>query len=904
MAARRLDRLLIIDAMSLLFRAFHAVPARFAVFDSQGQREHTNAIYGFTTQMLRAIDDWDPTHLVVAFDAPGPTFRDAIDANYKANRSAPPPELIPQFGRARQLVEALGIPAYQHEGFEADDIIGTIAKTAAGENFHVRIYSGDRDLFQLITSRINVFYPRPGSMPNLLYDRERFIKRWQVEPRYLVDIKALQGDSSDNIPGVPGIGEKTAITLIRDHRNLEGVLAAIEDLPSRARRALAEPENQESAQISKRLATIDTGVPVEFDAPRSRIWEHADPVRVREIFDQLDFNSIRQRLPFDLELHAQGQFSLFAAGPQSQDWTAVDGAAAAAKLATQLIAGSETPSLIGWATGGKSKLRLASLAIHLDHHNWYIADANRSILEALAPWLGDSAKPKRVFAGKELIRALLAAGIGLAGIDFDAATAAHLDSGGESVGDLRQLVARQVDQVLANSLPTGDGVVSMAEAAALDPQACIRAAQAVAQMADRLGPSLANQELSSVYQDIELPLIPVLAQMESVGVQLEKSVLVELEADLEVDHARIAEQIHELADRKFNINSTRELGRVLFEDLGLEAKLKTRGGAPSTARRALDLLLDEHPIIAAVIEHRELATLLRNYIGPLPTLVDANGRIHPRYSQTASVTGRLASRNPNLQAIPVRRGRGRKIRHAFTAAPGRTLISADYSQIDLRVLAHISGDENLIAAFKADLDIHQATASQLYGVDPAAVSEQMREHAKMVNFGIVYGITAHGLAWRGGLEYADAKEMIDSYFRRYPGVHNYMEETARSAREEGFTRTLHGRIRRHADLQSFGRRREAAEREAINMPIQGTTAEIIKLAMIELDRYIRDQQIPAAMTLQIHDELLIEIDAAVLTDFAPQLARIMNGVCQLAVPLKTDVAAGPNWAQTKPVALN
>ncbi len=900
MSARRLPKLLLVDAMSLIFRAYYSIPTRFAVVGADGKREPTNAVYGFLTQLLRVIEDYEPTHVAIAFDSPGPTFREEIDPEYKANREEPPDELRPQFGRARELVEALGMPDYAVSEFEADDILGTIAQEAARNDFHVRIFSGDRDLFQLITSKINVFYPRPRDLPNLVYDRAAFIKRWGVEPRYLVDIKALQGDSSDNISGVPGIGEKTAISLIKEYRDLDGVLAAIDELPTRARNALSKPENQDLAHLGKKLATIRTDAPVEFDPESARIWANADPTRVRDLFDELGFQTIRDRLPFDLELHTDGQMSLFGPGPAEPDWQTVDGPAQARSMVAELSS-REAPSLYGLIRGGPARLELCGLAIDHGSKSWWVPDPIK-LLGELGGWLSDPKLPKNAYAAKELGRALGAAGVELDGVELEVDIAGHLASGGEHFRNLRRLVAQNLDQITSQSVPENDGIADAADSGAGEP---VRAAQAVEKMSERLWPKLREDELEDAYRRIELPLIPVLARMEDHGVAMDPEVLAGLAEDIEKESHKLVAAVHEQAGEKFNINSTRALAGVLYDKLGLPVLEKTRGGARSTARRALERLGDlesPHPIIGLITEYRELATLLRSYLRPLPKLVTPAGRIHPRYSQTGSVTGRVATRNPNLQATPVRSERGRKIRRAFGAAPGRELLSADYSQIDLRVLAHISKDENLIAAFRNDLDIHTATAAQLFEIGLEDVDERQREQAKTVNFGIVYGITAHGLAWRSELDLEGSAALIKSYFERYPGVQSYMQGTSERARRDGYTRTLGGR-RRTYDQQAVGNRRLAAEREAINMPIQGTSAEIMKLAMIDLDRYIREHELAAAITLQIHDELLIEIDPGIRDEFVPALVEIMNSAMELRVPLKTDVAIGPNWAETKPVPI-
>ena len=450
MGARRLPKLLLVDAMSLLFRAYHSIPNRFAAVGTDGRREPTNAVYGFMAQLLRVIDEYDPTHVAVAFDAPGPTFRDSIDPQYKANREEPPDDLRPQFGRTHELVDALGMPGYAIPGFEADDILGTIAQMAAKRDFHVRIFSGDRDLFQLITARINVFYPRPRGLPNLVYDRAAFIKRWGVEPRQLVDVKALQGDTSDNISGVPGIGEKTAIALIKDFKDLDGVLAAIDELPTRARNALSDPANQELAHLSRRLATISTDVPIEFEPESARIWANAEPTRLRNLLDELGFQGIRQRLPFDLELHTDGQMSLFSGSQQEPDWQVVNTPELARTMAAELSAGGP-PTLFGLICGGPDELSLAGLAASRDGQSWWIPQP-AGLLPLLAPWLGDPDLPKCAYASKELRRALAASGIELAGVEFDAEIAAPL---GLWWGELRRLATAGGAQSRPDQFPLG-----------------------------------------------------------------------------------------------------------------------------------------------------------------------------------------------------------------------------------------------------------------------------------------------------------------------------------------------------------------------------------------------------------------------------------------------------------------
>ncbi len=904
--------LLVIDAMSQIFRAFYAVPPHFSITNPAGETEHTNAVYGFVTLLLRVVAQIQPEYIVVAFDLPGPTFRTEEYTEYKANRDAPPDELIPQFDRVRQVVSALGLPRYELAGYEADDILGFMARAGVADGLRILLVTGDRDAFQLINDHVGVVTTNPRTGEPVIYDAEKVAERWPgITPAQIIDLKALQGDSSDNIPGVPGIGEKTAITLLTEYGDLETILASVEQLSGRARKALDSPENHELARLSQKLATIVTDLPLELDLARARIWQ-PELDTLKDLFAELQFRSLEKRLPFKLEPAEDGaaagpdhQLGLFAPDTARAGFrTVVDEASAGELLAS--LQDSPVAGVYPVVKATSEGPVLAGLGIAPDSEtNWYLpvittdGDIDPGLLRLFNDWLADPERSKVTYQTKDLLRALRSIGLDINGFDFDAGIGAYLLGGAQRLDTLDDIVLNRLQLQLEppeSEWPRATGFAGLP--AEVLPAAAADRAATLAPLAGDLREDLTDRGLDDLLGAIEMPLIRVLADMEAHGVNLDSALLRTASTELKAELDTLSAAIHEDAGHEFKINSPKQLGAILFEELGLEPGPKTKGGQFSTSRQVLEDRREAHPIIDRVLEFRELDKLKGTYVDALPALVNpTTGRLHTTFSQTVAATGRLSSNNPNLQNIPVRTERGQLIRKAFIAEEqGHVLLAADYSQIELRVLAHICGDESMIAAFHRDEDIHTATAAQMYDVATGAVTPAMRRVAKTTNFGIVYGITEHGLAARTDLSMGEAANLIASYFEKYPAIRRYMDETIKSAYSRGYVATLLGRRRYLPETRARSHaQRQAGERMAINMPIQGTDADIMKIAMIDMAGAIKASGLPVRMILQVHDELLFELPEADVPALAALARQTMESAYELAIPLKVDLAAGPTW---------
>ena len=919
--------LVVIDAMSQIFRAFYAVPAHFSITNEKGETEYTNAVYGFVNLLLRVVSQVQPEYIIVAFDTPAPTFRKEVFPEYKANREAPPDELIPQFDRVREVVSALGLPRYELPGFEADDILGFMARDGVKQGLRVLLVTGDRDAFQLINDNVGVVTTNPRTGEPVIYDAEKVAERWSgLVPSQIIDLKALQGDSSDNIPGVPGIGEKTAITLLNKYGDLDTILASVDSLTGRARKALEPPENHELALLSRKLATIVTDLPIELDLEKARVWQ-PDLERIRELFAELQFRSLEKRLPFTFDNAKAGtagatssatgadrQLGLFASDcpdrPAVQ--TVTDEKAARLLLKALKSAAATGAGLFPVIKDTAEGPVLAGLGLAPDSDSrWYLpilttdGDVDSGLLTLFSEWLADPAAAKITYQAKELLRSLQPLDLDAAGIDFDAGIGAYLLGGSARLNTLDDIVLNRLQVQLepsASEWPRGLGLPGL-EPDVLAAAAADRASTLLPIAAD-LRADLSDRGLDDLLNDIEMPLIAVLARVEEHGVKLDSELLKKTSTELGSELEALRTAIHKDAGREFSINSPKQLGAILFEELELPPGPKTPGGQFSTSRQVLEDRLEAHPIIGRVLEYRELDKLKGTYVDALPALVNPRtGRLHTTFSQTVAATGRLSSNNPNLQNVPVRTERGQLIRKAFIAEEkGHVLLAADYSQIELRVLAHISEDQFMIRAFLNDEDIHTATASQMFEVAADAVTATQRRVAKTTNFGIIYGITQHGLAARTDLSIVDAKELIESYFKKYPAIRTYMDDTIKSAHSHGYASTLLGRRRYLPELRARNHtQRQAGERMAINMPIQGTAADIMKIAMIQMDTRLADSGLPIRMILQVHDELLFELPESDVPALAELAREVMEGAYRLSVPLKVDIAAGPTWADLAPV---
>ena len=888
MATEQRPRLIVLDVASLLHRAYHAVPKHFATASG----EPTNAVFGFTTILLRIVDLLAPTHAAAAFDLPGKTFRDDLFEEYKAGRPETDEALVVQFGRVRELIDVFGIPAFELEGYEADDLLGTLAVQAEQAGFEVFLVTGDRDAYQLVTPRVRVLSSNPRTGEPVIYDAPAVRKRWGVEPDQVVDFKGLVGDASDNIPGVTGIGEKTAAKLLQQFTDIDEIYAHLDDVPPAARRRL---ENQrDRAELSRELARIVTDLPVTFDPDRMRLWQ-ADAAATTALMQELQFRTLLERLPFSPTEPEAG-----AAAPSADIAPRiVDTAPAADELGQRLLT-VERAGVFPLLRDTRSGPELCGLAVAWDGASAYVpcAPNDSDLLRRLQTWLASADHDKVVFDSKLMHRGLAGCGLGLAGVHLDLLLAAYLvdaDATPQIIDDLafrrlgETLTPPMVDAPLPNTLATLTPE-EIAHPLAARADACLRLAPGLEQDLD------AN-DLTHILRDVEMPLAAVLAEIESRGVAIDVEALREFSQAMQGEIETLAAAIHADAGGPFNINSPKQLGTVLFEKLGLPAGRRTKSGY-STASGVLEGLVDAHPVAQRVLDYRAVTKLKSTYADALAKLVvPETGRLHTSFNQAVAATGRLSSANPNLQNIPIRTERGREIRRAFVSgADDLALLAIDYSQIELRVLAHASEDAAMCAAFEEGQDIHAATAARLFGVAITDVTSDMRRLAKTTNFGIVYGISAQGLAQRTEMDFEEAQAFINTYFATYPGVKAYMDRTIAEAHARGYVQTMLGRRRYLPGLKARAfHQRAATERVAINMPIQGAAADIIKIAMIQLAQELERHALASRMLLQVHDELVLEVPQDELDAVVPLATASMTQAYQLRVPLVVDARVGADW---------
>lgn len=855
--------LFLLDGNSLINRAFYALPP---LTGKKG--EPTNAVYGLTTMLLRLLDDYKPDQIMVAFDLSGPTFRHVQFEAYKAHRKGMPDELRSQIPLMKELLDKMGIPRLELQGWEADDLIGTAAKKAEQAGYRVFIVTGDRDSFQLISQQITVLFTKRGITDTEKLDPETLKASYGVTPEQVVDLKGLMGDSSDNIPGVPGVGEKTAKKLLETYGSLEGIYDHLEEIGGKLGERLREYKEQ--AFLSRELATIRCQAPVEIDL---ELRPPRDDEAVRAIFQELDFRILLARLPKEEETAAApaapgGDWDLSWTPVHDGNWQEFCG-----QLRTlQRI-------FVSWAS--ERKLLMVLLADRI----WAVkGELLEQRLTELLPLLENV----EVYAtsGKELLHLIGPAGP--VSIAFDLELALYcLDP--EKRWDLA--AAAHFCELPA---------VDIDEQAPEYPAAQLRLMQAAA---PRIEKRLKDDGLWFLYSEIELPLARVLADMEAQGILVDRARLKVISRELQASLDQLTERIYSEAGEEFNINSPKQLGVILFEKLGLPVLKRTKSG-PSTSAEVLEEL-SYHPLVAQVLEYRQVAKLKSTYTDALGDLISpVTKRLHTTFNQTVTATGRLSSTHPNLQNIPVRTEAGRRIREVFVAPEGSFLVSADYSQIELRLLAHLAQDQALLEAFRLGADIHVQTASEVFGVPQDQVTDDLRTAAKAINFGIVYGISSFGLAKGINLTQAQAQKYIDSYFQRYPKVKEFLDGAVEQGRRDGYVTTLFGRRRYLPNLKSknFALRSFAA-RTAMNSPIQGSAADIIKLAMLRVHAALRDQELKSKLLLQVHDELVLEVPEAELDQVARLLKKEMEQVWELDVPLVVDVYYGRNWRDTEPYEL-
>ncbi len=893
--------LLLIDGHALMHRAFHALPP-LAVSKTG---EPTGAVYGFIRILLKVLQELKPTHWAIAFDRPTPTFRHLEFEAYKAQRPKAPDELVRQFGRVRQLVESLNIPVFEIDGYEADDVLGTLSRQASAQGVDTIIATGDADAMQLVSSKVRVLVPQRTFGDTTLYDEAAVHQRYGVAPERIPDLKGLKGDPSDNIPGVPGVGEKTAVKLIQQFGSVEGIYEHIDEVtPSKLKEILAA--EGERAQQSKRLATIVTDAPVDFDPARCAIrgYEHS---KLLELFRELEFFSLLDKLS---EAGVQPERQVHHQTSKVEgEYRTIDTASALEELVAELsefgsfaldlvvhreLAGVEMAGIALSPAPGKAYY------LPVGHRGWEQLPqlSWQEVSDRIQPLLEDTRIAKMAHDGKAGMTALMQYGIGLANLDFDTMIAAYLL--GEKFLSLKNLALAELglemiplDAVIGSKR----GSIAAESVSSVAEYACAQV-DVIGRLRRSLEAELRKRELWRLFTEVEMPLIPVLARMERNGVALDTEFLRHMSQGLGEQLLKSEQEIYDYVGHRFNVNSPQQLSSVLFEELKLPGAKRTKSGY-STDASVLERLKEVYPVVKLILEYRQLMKLRSTYIDALPALINpGTGRLHTSFNQAVTTTGRLSSSDPNLQNIPIRGELGKQVRQAFIAEPPSLLVGGDYSQIELRILAHLSQEPRLLDAFRKDEDIHADTASQVFGVALDAVTSDMRRVAKVVNFGVIYGMSDYGLEQATELSREEAAKFIGSYFERHPKVKEYLESTKQQARDEGYVQTLLGRRRYIPEINSSNRQaREAAERMAINMPLQGTAADIVKLAMIRLQGEMSRRGLKSRMILQVHDELLFEVPPDELEEMKGLIEEIMPQAMDLSVPLKVEVKVGRNWGE-------
>ena len=866
--------LALIDGNSIAYRAFYALPEDLATRSGQV----TNAVFGFTRMLIRLIKDHHPEGVAVAWDVSRKTFRTDSYPEYKANRDKAPDHFRSQLPLIDEVLEALQIAQLRLEGYEADDIIATLTRQAVDDGWDVLIVTGDRDAFQLVGGPVSVLYTRRGISDTLIADEGWVEERYGISPSQYVEYAALRGDTSDNLPGVPGVGEKTAARLIADYGSIDGVFEAVADQTPKLRENLAAHRGQ--VFLNRQLMELVDDLDLEFGTDRfaTREW---DRKTVKDLFDSLEFHTMWSDLEEALPSTGGATQVLEVEADLVTTADRINELAARTSLTLGLVrdAGETYGLAISTAPGEAWIVPFASAGPILDAiSSGAIAVSGHDL--------------------KEIARALLDLGHDLAKPEMDTALASYIINPSQRTYGLEEIAERLLGLELVSPDSEGDmaGMLPFDEGPDIELEG--RRVEAVRQLVEEMRGELDSRDELGLFSEYELPLVPVLARMEHAGIGVDRAYLEGMGADLREKIGVLESRIHEVAGEPFNVNSTDQLRAILFEQMKLPVLKKTSTGKPSTDASVLKKL--DHPLVDALLEYRELEKLRSTYVDGYLPLVDPDGRIRTRFNQMAATTGRLSSDSPNLQNIPVRSESGMTIRRAFIAGEGNEFLVADYSQIELRVLAHMSGDPFLIDAFQQGLDIHTATAARVWDVSPEDVSSEQRRRAKMINFGLLYGMEAFGLADRLGISRDEASEHIDAYFSQFHQVKEYMSSVVTLARNQGYTTTLFGRRRYLPELKSDNFRiRQMGERMALNAPVQGTAADIIKKAMIDLDQTIRDEKLATTLLLQIHDELILEVPEDEKLVAEKLVVETMEGVAGLDVPLKVDVAWGSDLAAVK-----
>ena len=895
------ELLVLVDASGYLFRAYHALPR---LTNSRG--EATGALVGVLNMLRRLLDDHRPAYVGVVFDAAGPTFRDELYPEYKANRPPMPDDLREQLDPLKQIIRAMGLPLLEIDGVEADDVIGTLAARAADAGLQTLISTGDKDLAQLVGPRVTLV----NTMTDTVLDRDGVIAKFGVPPERIVDYLSLIGDSIDNVPGVPKCGPKTAVKWLEQYDDLDGVIAAADQVKGKIGENLRA--SLEQLPLSRQLTTIDRDVqlalrprdltPAEPDLPTLRDWyRRLESRRLLASLDgseQLDgsttdeaaadtrdnYETVLTQAALDRWIERLAEAPLFAFDTETTDLDYMRARIVGVSFAVRPGEAAYVP--LAHAYPGAPE--------QLDRE---------AVLAQLKPLLEDPDRPKLGQNLKYDISVCANHGIAVRGVAHDSMLQSYVLDSTATRHDMDSLARKYLDR---KTIHFEDIAGKGAKQLTFDQIPLEQAAPYAAEDADvtlmlhrAFWPRLEQEPtLRKLYQEIEIPLVPILSRMERTGVGIDVAELQSQSRELAQRIAGLEEQAYAAAGHRFNLGSPKQIGAILFDELALPVVSRTPKGAPSTSEDVLERLAAEgHELPRLILEHRGLSKLRSTYTDKLPLMVNPDtGRVHTSYHQAVAATGRLSSSDPNLQNIPIRSDAGRRIRRAFVPDPGSRMLAADYSQIELRIMAHLSGDEGLLAAFAAGADIHRATAAEILGLPPDEVSAEQRRSAKAVNFGLIYGMSAFGLARQLGIERETAQEYIDLYFARYPGVKAFMERIRAQAREQRYVETLFGRRLYLNDIgHSNQQRRAAAERTAINAPMQGSAADIIKRAMIGVDAWLRAEQPPVRMIMQVHDELVFEVEAAAVDAAAERIRAIMQGAAELAVPLLVDTGVGGNW---------
>ena len=886
------QRVYLVDGSSYIYRAYYAIRHL-----SNSKGEATNAVLGFTNMLLSLVRDEHPDRLAVVFDAKGPTFRKELYPEYKANRSAMPEDLVPQVPLIKEVVKAFNMPALELAGFEADDIIATLARRYADQGLEVTVVTGDKDLMQIVDERISLLDTMKGKRSG----REEVIERFGVPPEQVLEVLGLAGDTSDNIPGVPGIGEKTASGLIQEFGSIENLLQNIDRVKGSKRQENLR-EFADQARLSRKLAELiyDLDLPVTLD---DLTLDEPDRVALTELFKKLEFHKLLQEFSTSVQAQSNGENYQTVLG-EEQLAEMIDRLKAAGRFAVD----TETTSL----DAVQAELVGLSFAVEAGH-GWYLPVGHRYlgvpeqlpqslVLDRLRPLLED---PKIEKIGQNIkydALVLRNAGIELAGVAVDTMILSYVTHPAAKSHGLDALAADHLNhRMIPYDEMTGTGKNRICFSEVEVEKATVYAAEDADitwRLAEKLLPQLPAGAATDLFYQVEMPLVDVLTRMEWRGVRINGEFLGQLSGELAVKMDLLEGEIHQMAGGPFNINSPKQLGEILFEKLNLPKGKKTKTGW-STNVEVLSDLADQHQIAAKILDYRSLSKLKGTYTDALPKLINpASGRLHTSFNQAITSTGRLSSSDPNLQNIPIRTAEGRRIREGFIPAAGWQLLSADYSQVELRVMAHMADVPALKASFRADEDIHKRTASEIFGVFPEMVDAEMRRQAKTINFGVLYGMGAFSLAKDLGISRKEAQQFIDHYFERYPEVHHFLEAKKAEAREYQYVTTILGRRCAIPEINSSnGAIRSYAERNAINYPIQGSAADIIKVAMINIDRRLRGEKLQTRMLLQVHDELVFEVPPEELEQVRELVRSEMENAVQLDLPLKVDIGVGKNWAE-------